>query len=97
MSDEGKPERSVIEQHVGTVLQILVVGLLTWSLSATVQTGQDVSVLKVKVEGMQATLAQGTTDRYRGADAARDFKAVENEISRIERRLQQLENTGQRR
>lgn len=96
MSDEGRPEKSAVEQHIGTVLQILVVGLLTWSLSATVQTGQDVSVLKVKVEAMQTTLAQGAADRARGADAARDVKMVENELARIERRLQQLENMGRR-
>lgn len=85
------PPRTAIEQHIGTILQILVVGLLAWSLSATVQTGQDIGVLKVKVESMQTTLSQGTNDRYRGSDAARDFKAVENELARIDRRIQALE------
>jgi len=86
------PQRSALEQHIGTILQILVVALLAWSLNTTVQTGQDVGILKVKVEAMQTTLAQGTTDRYRGTDAARGFKAVDNELSRLERRVQTLEN-----
>jgi hypothetical protein len=85
-------QRSAIEQHIGTILQILVVGLLAWSLSATVQTGQDVGILKVKVESLQATLAQGSSDRYRGTDAARDFKTVDTELSRMDRRLQALES-----
>jgi len=89
--EEEKVRVSIIEQHIGTVLQIMVVGLLAWTLSATVALTTDVGILKAKLEAVQTTLAQGTTDRYRGSDAARDFKAVEMEMERMHRRITTLE------
>ena len=82
---------SVIEQHIGTILQIMVVGLLGWSLMTTQTMSKDVEVLKVKLEAMATTMSQGTTDRYRGADAARDFASVRQEIAFMERRIASLE------
>jgi hypothetical protein len=92
MSDEQRV--SLIEQHIGTVLQIMVVGLLAWTLSATVGLTTDVGVLKAKLEAVQTTLTQGTNDRYRGSDAARDFKAVDLEMERMHRRITVLETAA---
>jgi hypothetical protein len=89
--EEEKVRVSLIEQHVGTILQITVVGLLAWSLSATVGLTTDVGILKAKMEAIQTTLSQGTADRYRGSDAQRDFKAVELEMERMHRRIVVLE------
>lgn len=82
---------SLMEQHIGTILQILVVALLGWSLSTTMSLSKDVEVLKVQVNSLSVTITQGTNDRYRGADAARDFAAVRDEIVRLDRRLQRIE------
>lgn len=82
---------SAIEQHIGTLLQIAVVGLLGWSLLTTQTMSKDVEVLKVKVESLNATMMQGTNDRYRGTDAARDFASVRQEMQFLERRIQKLE------
>lgn len=100
--EEEKMERKAglrIEQHIGTILQIMVVALLAWSLSTTQSLTGDMAVLKVKVESLTATLNQGTNDRYRGADAAKDFAAVakdfaavRSEMSYLERRIATLEN-----
>lgn len=93
--EEEKMERRAglrIEQHIGTILQIMVVALLAWSLSTTQSLTGDMAVLKVKVESLTATLTQGTSDRYRGVDAAKDFAAVRSEISYLERRITTLEN-----
>ena len=88
-NDEQK--LSILEQHIGTILQIGVVALLAWSLMTTQTMSKDVEVLKVKLESMSTTMQQGTNDRYRGTDAARDFAAVRQEIAFMERRLANLE------
>jgi hypothetical protein len=82
---------SILEQHIGTILQIGVVALLAWSLMTTQTMSKDVEVLKVKLEAMSTSMQQGTNDRYRGTDAARDFAAVRQEIAFMERRLANLE------
>jgi hypothetical protein len=89
-NDEQK--LSILEQHIGTILQIGVVALLAWSLMTTQTMSKDVEVLKVKLESMTTTMQQGTNDRYRGTDAARDFSAVRQEIAFMERRLANLES-----
>ncbi len=83
---------SLLEQHIGTILQIGVVALLGWSLTTTQGMSKDVEVLKVKLEAVSLTLNQGTNDRYRGTDAAKDFAAVRQEIQYIEKRINALEN-----
>lgn len=89
--EERSAMSSLMEQHLGTILQILVVALLGWSLSTTMSLSKDVEVLKVQVNSLSVTITQGTNDRYRGTDAARDFAAVRDEIVRLDRRLQRLE------
>lgn len=81
-----------LEQHIGTILQVMVVGLLAWSLSTTQSMSKEVEVLKVRVEALSQTINQGTTDRYRGADAIKDFRGVWEELSRHEKRIQSLED-----
>lgn len=80
-----------LEQHVGTIMQILVIGLLGWSLKTNVDTRSEIAVLQAKVEAMNATITQGTTDRYRGVDAARDLAAVWAEINRHSARMDKFE------
>ena len=70
----------------------MVVALLAWSLTTTQTLTGDMAVLKVKVESLTAALNQGTNDRYRGADAAKDFAAVRSEMAYLERRIATLEN-----
>jgi hypothetical protein len=81
-----------LEQHIGTVLQALVIALLGWSLKTTVDLRAEIGVIQAKLEAVQATMAQGTNDRYRGSDAARDFSAVWAEFQRREVRLSRLED-----
>lgn len=80
-----------LEQHIGTIMQALVVGLLAWSLKTSVDMRTEIGVLQAKVESLQTTVSQGTNDRYRGTDAARDFAAVWAEIQRLDARLQRCE------
>jgi hypothetical protein len=95
MTNETTPETSakvsIIEQHVGTLLQTVMIGLLGWSLMTTVDLRTDVGIMKAKMEAVQSTLAQGTSDRYRGSDAVRDLKIVWDEFARHDLRLKTLE------
>lgn len=88
---------SLLEQHVGTILQIAVVGLLGWALLSIQTMSQDVAVLKVRLEAVSTSISQGTSDRYRGTDAARDFAGVRQEMQFLERRVQALEDSPKRR
>ena len=93
--DDEEMERRAgtrLEQHIGMILQIMVVGLLGWSLTTSLGMSQDVAVLKVEVRGLQTSMNQGTTDRYRGADAARDFSAIRQEMLHLEKRISELES-----
>lgn len=83
------PEK--LEQHVGTIMQIMVIALLGWSLKTSVDLTGQVGVLLVRVAALETLVSQGTTDRYRGSDAARDLAAVRTEMGYIERRVNRLE------
>lgn len=80
-----------IEQHVGTIMQAAVIGLLAWSLKTNVELTNQVGILQVQVSALQTTVAQGTNDRYRGSDAARDLAAVWGELNRHSARMDGLE------
>ncbi len=88
---EESTQVSIMEQHIGTILQVTVIGLLGWSLVTTVDLRTDIGIMKAKMEAVQTTLAQGTSDRYRGSDATRDFKIVWEEFNRHDSRLKTLE------
>lgn len=81
-----------LEQHIGTIMQILVVGLLAWSLKTNVEMTTQMGIVQVKLEALQSTVSQGAQDRYRGSDAAKDFAGVWAEFSRHDSRIQKLEN-----
>ena len=91
MNDDKDGHLSIIEQHIGTILQVMVVALLGWSLSNTVDMRTDMGIMKVKMEAVQTSIQQGASDRYRAADAARDFKTVWDEQQRLDSRLSKCE------
>ena len=80
-----------LEQHIGTIMQVVIVGLLGWSLKANVDTTTQIGILQAEVRALQASVSQGTTDRYRGSDAARDLAAVWSELTRHSARMDKLE------
>ena len=80
-----------IEQHIGTIMQVMVVGLLAWSLKSNVELTTQMGIVQAKIENLQATVNQGTNDRYRGSDASKDFAAVWAEVARLDSRLSRIE------
>lgn len=81
-----------LEQHIGTIMQVMVIGLLGWSLKTNVDMKTDLGVVQAKLEALQTSMTQGTNDRYRGTDAARDFAAVWAELRRMDERI--IRNEG---
>lgn len=80
-----------LEQHIGTIMQVIVVGLLAWSLKSNVELTTQMGIVQAKIENLQATVNQGSADRYRGADASKDFAAVWAEVARLDSRLSRIE------
>jgi len=80
-------DRSIMEQHIGTILQIMVVGLLAWSLNTSVSMQRDVGILQSQIGSLQAAVNQASADRYRTSDAVRDHNMLYNEIQRLDKRV----------
>lgn len=81
-----------IEQHVGTIMQVLIVGLLAWSLKTNVDLTTQMGIVQAEVRNLQIAVQQGTNDRYRGSDAARELAAVWAELQRHAARMDGLES-----
>lgn len=68
----------------GRGAMLLAVPILIWMGSTLVGIQLEVAVLKSTVE-------LGASDRYRGADAIRDSRLVQNQIDDLKRRVEVLE------
>lgn len=88
MSDE---DGFRLEEHIGTIMQIIVVALLGWSLKTNVELTTQMGIVQAKLESLQSTVNQGSQDRYRSMDAAKDFSAVWAQLSRMETRIEKVE------
>lgn len=88
------PLQTLLEQHVGTILQVMVAALLAWSLQTTIALGNDVSVLKVQLTSLMDSVRTGTNDRYRATEAMKDFSRIDTEIRRLDSRIGSVEGKG---
>ena len=86
-----KEEGSILENHIGTIVQASILGVLGWILLTVIGLRTEVGVLQARIASLEASVAQGTTDRYRGSDAARDLAAIWQEFDRREVRIKRLE------
>jgi len=84
------PQKQLLEQHIGTIMQIMVIGLLGWSLSTTVAMNREMGEFKATVISLQNNLNSATNDRYRASDAVRDHAALLSDIQRADVRLKEL-------
>lgn len=83
-------QKSQLEQHVGTIMQVMVIGLLGWSLSTTASMNREMGEFKATVVALQASLAAATSDRYRASDAARDHASIWADLQRTDAHLKDL-------
>lgn len=99
MSDfETESQRSVLERHIQTAIQVLAVALLMWAGKALLDLSQTVAVLEERITAQGATLIDMRSDMrdmsdtyYRKAEAQRDLDAIERRIGRLDGRVSQLE------
>lgn len=71
-------------------MQVMVIGLLGWSLSTTVAMNREMGEFKATVIMLQSSLSAMTNDRYRASDATRDHAAIWADIQRTDTRLKDL-------
>ena len=83
-------QKSAIEQHLGTIMQVMVIGLLGWSLSTTVAMNREMGEFKATVIMLQSSLGAMTNDRYRASDATRDHAAIWADIQRTNSQIKEL-------
>ena len=83
-------QKSAIEQHLGTIMQVMVIGLLGWSLSTTVAMNREMGEFKATVIMLQASLGTMTNDRYRASDATRDHAVIWADIQRTNSQIKDL-------
>lgn len=83
----GITPRSGLEQHIQTVITVVVGALLLWTGSTLVDIKQEVTTLKVQVVMMQSQLQAGVDDRFRGSDWRREKEIIDDKFRRIESEL----------
>lgn len=83
-------QKSAIEQHLGTIMQVMVIGLLGWSLSTTVAMNREMGEFKATVIMLQSSIGAMTNDRYRASDATRDHAAIWADIQRTNSQIKEL-------
>lgn len=92
MSDQA--DRSILEQHMQTLISVVVAALIGWA-GLTLQTmQQDVATLTTKIETLQSEvsrLRQLDQDRYSNTQAAQDWARNRLELDDIRKRLRDLE------
>lgn len=83
-------QKSALEQHLGTIMQVMVIGLLGWSLSTTVAMNREMGEFKATVIMLQASLVAMNNDRYSASDATRDHAAIWADIQRTNSHIKEL-------
>ena len=97
-TEYGKVSLQGIREMTESYGKIVVSTLMGAALGITVtyRTGvasnrTAIAVMSSKLEVLNTTIASSMTDRYRGADAARDFGVVHQQIAAIVQKTQELE------
>lgn len=91
--------RSILERHLQTGIQLLLVALLGWAGLKLVTLGENTAVLRERLvyQGEQiASLRRELRDwsdlYYRKRDAAREIGDIQSDIVALENRVTDLEN-----
>ncbi len=78
----------------------IILATLTWMGSNLVwvkgelkvlKAGVDIEVLKERVSTLERRIGEKTKDRYKGANATKDFKRINDQLNDMELRLRLLE------
>lgn len=78
----------------------IVIAAFTWVGSSLIgvkgelkvlKAGVDIEVLKERVSTLERSIGEKTKDRYKGVNATKDFKRVNDQLNDMELRLRLLE------
>lgn len=78
-----------MEQHIGTIMQAVVITLLVWFGNSTVQLREEVRGLKTQIAAMQG--AAEKESRHFDESTQRDRDNLKDEIRRLESRVSRCE------
>ena len=77
-----------MERHLQTGIQVILVALILWFGQSTLDVKDKVARLEEQIRGLQRDLSSATTNRYTSDQATRDFEAVANRVTLIERAVE---------
>ena len=78
-----------LERNLHSIVTGLATIALCWVAATTTSANTKIEVLTVKVEAMQKLMDIQTIDRYRAADADKDFQLRD---AKIQRNIERIEN-----
>lgn len=73
-----------------TIIVAILLGLMAWVASTVSESEKSIVRLEQQVINLSDKLDIGMADRYRGADAKRDFREIERRINSLERSYENL-------
>lgn len=79
---------SLLERHLQTGIQIVLVALILWFGQSTLDVKDKVARLEEQMRGLQRDLSTATINRYTSDQATRDFEAVSSRVALIERSVE---------
>ena len=104
--------KTAVEQHIGTVGIVIIMGIGGWGLNAIVNQGNQqqkqqaeslrlvtevkgtMNVITTEVTHLREMFTSATSDRYTGTQAASDRRVCSDRVSRLEVRVNRIENNG---
>ncbi len=81
---------------IGRSAMVLAIPFLAYLVIQLATMDTKLEVLKVVVETQGIVLRTTTTDLYRGTDAIRDGRILQNQVDDVKRRVDVLERSGMR-
>ncbi len=84
--------QSGVERHIQTILTIGVAGLMAWQLTTIEEMRVELAILSGRVDALAARVDDASADRYRTADANRDFALRDQVIKGLEGRIKRVED-----
>lgn len=89
--DHNERRRGGVERHIQTILTMGVAALLAWQLSTIEEMRVELAILAGRVDALAARVDDASSDRYRTADANRDFALRDQVIRGLEGRIKRVE------
>jgi len=90
---DSQSRQSVIERHAQTIISGVVAALLGWVGVSLLDLRDRTTRVEVQLVSLLATVTEGTTDRFRGADWLREKARLDDRFYSLQRRVEQLEDS----